>query len=382
VGAVVVSPAAMRVLVTGGAGFIGSHLADRLLVAGHSVRALDSLDPQVHSAGERPAYLDAEVELVERDIRDRSAVGRALDGVDAVVHLAAAVGVGQSMYEIERYTSINALGTAILLEEVVERRGSLQRLLVASSMSIYGEGQYYNPRTGEGGIAPRLRSLPQLEKRQWELAADDGQPLEAEPTAEAKPLHPTSIYAVGKRDQEEMVLGVGAAYGIPSVALRFFNVYGERQALSNPYTGAAAIFASRLLNDRAPLLFEDGEQTRDFIDVRDVARACELALTSDRAEGQAINVGTGVPTSVLELAGAIADGLGRRGEPEVLGQYRAGDIRHCYADTTLAEQLLGFRAEIPFASGMADLLAWLEAQDARDQVDEAHAALVARGLAR
>ena len=366
---------------TGGAGFIGSHLADRLLAAGHSVRALDSLDPQVH-AGKRPAYLDAEVELVEGDVRDRAALAGALDGVEAVVHLAAAVGVGQSMYEIERYTSINALGTAILLEEVVERRGTIEKLLVASSMSIYGEGQYRNPRTGKGGIAPRLRSASQLEARQWELAGDDGQPLEPEPTAEAKPLHPTSIYAVGKRDQEEMVLSVGAAYGIPSVALRFFNVYGERQALSNPYTGAAAIFASRLLNDHPPLVFEDGRQTRDFIDVRDVARACELALVADGADGQAVNVGTGVPTSILELADAIAHGLGKHLEPDVLGQFRAGDIRHCYADATLAEQLLGFRSEIPFRNGMADLLAWLEAQDARDEVDEAHAALVARGLAR
>ena len=367
---------------TGGAGFIGSHLADRLLAGGHSVRALDSLDPQVHAARERPDYLDPAVELVAGDVRDRTAVGRALDGVEAVVHLAAAVGVGQSMYEIERYTSINAVGTAILLEEVVERRDSTQRLLVASSMSIYGEGQYRNPLTGEGGIAPRLRSESQLEARQWELVSDDGQSLEPEPTAEAKPLHPTSIYAVGKRGQEEMVLSVGAAYGIPSVALRFFNVYGERQALSNPYTGVAAIFASRLLNDRDPLVFEDGKQTRDFIDVRDVARCCELALESDRAEGQVINVGTGVPTSVLQLAATIADGLGKNAEPEILGQYRAGDIRHCYADTTLAEQLLGFRAEIPFSRGMEDLLRWLEAQEARDQVDVAHAALVARGLAR
>jgi dTDP-L-rhamnose 4-epimerase len=372
----------MRVLVTGGAGFIGSHLADRLLAAGHSVRALDSLDPQVHAEVERPGYLDPAVELVAGDVRDRPAVGRALDGVDAVVHLAAAVGVGQSMYEIERYTSVNALGTAILLEEVLERRDSIQRLLVASSMSIYGEGQYLNPRTGEGRIAPRLRSLSQLEARQWEPVGEDGQPLEPEPTAEAKPLYPTSIYAVGKRDQEEMVLSVGAAYGIPSVALRFFNVYGERQALSNPYTGAAAIFASRLLNDRAPLVFEDGKQTRDFIDVRDVARSCELALTSDSADGQVINVGTGVPTSVLELAAAIADGLGKRVEPEVLGHYRAGDIRHCYADTALAEELLAFRAEIRFSDGMEDLLAWLEAQEARDQVDAAHAVLVARGLTR
>ena len=260
----------MRVLVTGGAGFIGSHLADRLLAQGHEVRALDNLDPQVHPAGERPDYLDDEVELQVGDVRDHDAVRRALDDVDAVVHFAAAVGVGQSMYEIERYTSINAIGAAVVLEEVLERRDEIEKLLVASSMSIYGEGQYGNPQTGESGLAPGLRPDSQLAAREWEVLADDGTPLEPEPTAETKPLRPTSIYAIGKRDHEEMMLAVGAAYGIPAVALRFFNVYGERQALSNPYTGAAAIFASRLLNDRAPLVFEDGNQTRDFIDVRDI----------------------------------------------------------------------------------------------------------------
>jgi dTDP-L-rhamnose 4-epimerase len=370
------------VLVTGGAGFIGSHLADRLLAAGHSVRALDSLDAQVHAESKRPDYLDPGVEVVIGDIRDRSAVSRALDGIEAVVHLAAAVGVGQSMYEIERYTSTNALGTAVLLDQILDRRDSIRKVVVASSMSIYGEGQSRNPRTGESGIAPALRSQKQLEARQWEIAGEDGLPLEPQPTSESKPLRPTSIYAVGKRDQEEMVLCVGAAYGIPSVALRFFNVYGVRQALSNPYTGVAAIFASRLLNNRPPLVFEDGKQTRDFVDVRDVARCCELALTSAGADGQTVNVGTGTPTTVLAVARVIADGLGRAVDPQIVQQYRAGDIRHCYADTTRAGQLLGFHAEIAFERGMQDLVPWLEAQEARDEVDVAQAALVARGLVR
>jgi dTDP-L-rhamnose 4-epimerase len=296
--------------------------------------------------------------------------------------LAAAVGVGQSMYEIERYTSINAIGASVLLEEVVERRNAIRKLLVASSMSIYGEGQYRDPRTGDSGLAPSQRPESQLVARQWEVLADDGAELEPEPTAETKPLHPTSIYAINKRDHEEMTLVVGAAYGIPSVALRFFNVYGERQALSNPYTGAAAIFASRLLNDRAPLVFEDGNQTRDFIDVRDIARCCSLALTSGAADSRAVNVGTGRPTSVLDVARVIADGLGKDIEPEIVNQYRAGDIRHCYADPRLADELLGFRAEIDFESGMRDLLTWLETQEASDSVDAAREALAARGLAR
>ncbi len=372
----------MRVLITGGAGFIGSHLADYLLRQGHVVRALDDLDPQVHADGGRPAYLDPEVELVSADVRNRDAVRRALERIDAVVHFAAAVGVGQSMYEIERYTSINAIGAAVLLEEVVERRDAIRKVLVASSMSIYGEGQYRDPRTGESGLAPSQRSESQLAARRWDVFADDGAELEPEPTAETKPLRPTSIYAINKRDHEEMTLAVGAAYGIPSVALRFFNVYGERQALSNPYTGAAAIFASRLLNDRAPLVFEDGNQTRDFIDVRDIARCCSLALASGEADGHAVNVGTGRPTSVLDVARVIADGLGKDIEPEIVNQYRAGDIRHCYADPRLAEELLGFRAEIDFESGMRDLLAWLETQEALDSVDAAREALAARGLAR
>jgi dTDP-L-rhamnose 4-epimerase len=372
----------MKVLVTGGAGFIGSHLADRLLAEGHEVRALDNLDGQVHPGGERPEYLHGDVELQTGDVRDGDAVRRALDGVDALVHFAAAVGVGQSMYEIERYTSINAIGAAVVLEQALERRDTIEKLLVASSMSIYGEGQCRNPRTGESGLAPGLRPEQQLAAREWDVLADDGKPLESEPTAETKPLRPTSIYAINKRDHEEMFLAVGAAYGIPAVALRFFNVYGERQALSNPYTGVAAIFSSRLLNDRAPLVFEDGRQTRDFVDVRDIARCCVLALATDGADGRTVNVGTGVPTSVLEVARTIARGLGKPSEPELVQEYRAGDIRHCYADTRLAEELLGFRAEIAFEDGMQDLLAWLEGREAEDSVDAAREALVARGLAR
>jgi dTDP-L-rhamnose 4-epimerase len=372
----------MRVLVTGGAGFIGSHLADALLAEGYDVRALDNLDAQVHGGRARPGYLDPDVELVVGDVRDRTAVARALDGVDTVVHFAAAVGVGQSMYEIERYAAVNTLGCAVLLEEAVARRDRIAKLLVASSMSIYGEGQYANPLTGKHGLAPGLRPEERLARREWEVAADDGTELVPEPTAETKPLRPSSVYAISKRDHEELTLAVGAAYGIPAVALRFFNVYGERQALSNPYTGVAAIFASRLLNGRRPLVFEDGLQTRDFIDVHDVARGCLLALATDGADGRAVNFGTGVPTSVLDVADVLARGLGVEIEPEIVGQYRAGDVRHCYADTHMAAELLGFEATIGFEEGMRHLLAWLADQEAADAVDAAHEALTARGLAR
>jgi dTDP-L-rhamnose 4-epimerase len=249
-------------------------------------------------------------------------------------------------------------------------------------MSIYGEGQYRNPRTGEAGIAPGLRPESQLAERQWDVLDDDGGPLEPEPTAETKPLRPTSVYAVNKRDHEELFLSVGAAYGTPAVALRFFNVYGERQALSNPYTGVAAIFSSRLLNDNRPVVFEDGSQTRDFIDVRDLVRGCALALATDGADGSTLNLGTGRATSIVEVARTIAAGLDKEIEPEIVEQYRAGDIRHCFADTRLAEERLGFRSEIAFEDGMRDLLAWLEGQEAVDAVDAAREALVARGLAR
>jgi dTDP-L-rhamnose 4-epimerase len=372
----------MRVLITGGAGFIGSHLADRLLAEGHEVRALDVLDRQVHDGEHAPGYLDPEVELRVGDVRDHEACATALDGVDAVVHFAAAVGVGQSMYEIERYVSVNTLGCAVLLEELVARRDRITKLLVASSMSIYGEGQYRNPVTGERGLAPALRPDAQLARREWEVLAEDGTRLEPEPTAETKPLRPTSVYAVSKRDHEELALAVGAAYGVPTVALRFFNVYGARQALSNPYTGVAAIFASRLLNGRAPIVFEDGRQTRDFIDVRDTTRACSLALAGPGADGRPVNVATGRATSVLEVARVLARGIGVDVEPEVVGQFRAGDVRHCYADTRRARDLLGFEAEIPFEDGMADLVAWLGGQAAADRVDDAYAALAARGLTR
>lgn len=372
----------MRVLVTGGAGFIGSHLVDRLLAEGHEVRVLDNLDPQVHLNGARPAYLSADAELQVGDVRDRDALARALEGVDAVAHLAAAVGVGQSMYEIERYMSVNSIGCAVLLEEVVARRDRIAKILVASSMSIYGEGQYGNPVTGEHGIAPGLRSEAQLARREWELTGADGTPLVPEPTEEEKPLRPTSIYAISKRDHEEMTLAVAAPYGIPAVSLRFFNAYGAHQALSNPYTGVAAIFAARLLNGRPPLVFEDGRQTRDFVDVRDVARACALALARAGADGEAVNVGTGRATSVLEVARVLARGLGVDIEPEIVERFRAGDIRHCYADTRKAADRLGFEPEIEFEQGMADLLDWLGGQDASDRVDAALEALTVRGLAR
>jgi dTDP-L-rhamnose 4-epimerase len=273
------------------------------------------------------------------------------------------------------------MGCATLLEAVVERRDHIRRLVVASSMSIYGEGQYGDPASGRHGLAPTLRPEEQLRRREWELCDTDGTLLVPEPTTEDKPLRPTSVYAVTKRDHEELCLAVGGAYGIPTLALRLFNVYGTRQALGNPYTGVAAIFASRLLNGHAPIAFEDGLQTRDFVHVTDVARAFHLAVEED-ADGLALNVGTGRATSILGVAQALASGLGISLTAEVVERYRAGDIRHCIADPTRATETLGFSTEVGVEEGFAELAEWLADQRPEDRVDTALDELRARGLER
>jgi dTDP-L-rhamnose 4-epimerase len=361
------------ILVTGGAGFIGSHLVDDLLEHGYDVRVLDSLVGQVHGEAERPEYLHPDAELQVGDVRDPDAVRRALEGVDAVVHLAARVGVGQSMYELTEYAGANSYGTAVLLQALLDR--PVRKLLVASSMSIYGEGA-----TRPAAAVERTRA--DLEARQFEPRGPAGEALTPLPTPETKPPANSSVYALTKYDQERLCLVFGEAYGIPAVALRFFNVYGPRQALSNPYTGVLAIFASRLLNGRPPLVFEDGEQRRDFVNVADVTRACRLALEQDGADGRAVNVGSGRSVTVNEIARELAGVLGVEIEPEVTGKYRAGDIRHCFADITLARELLGYEPRVPLEAGMAELAAWLETQSADDRVDDATAELVSRGLAR
>src|SRR4051794_11039836 len=367
------------VLITGGAGFIGSHLADALLKRGDRVRVLDNLDPQVHGdARRRPDYLDAEVELIAGDVRDPDAVARALDGVDRVVHLAACVGVGQSMYEVARYTDVNNRGTAVLLEALMKH--PVEALVMASSMSIYGEGLYRDAR-GEA-VAGSERALHRLKARQWELFDGDGETLTPLATPETKSPSLASVYALSKYDQERLCLLIGRAYNIPAVALRFFNVYGTRQALSNPYTGVLAIFAARLLNKRPPLINEDGLQRRDFVSVLDVAEACCLAL--ERAAeigGQVFNIGSGRNYTVLEVARRLAEVLNRgRIEPEITGRYRVGDIRHCFADISLAQALLGYEPRVSFEEGLLELAQWLEGQIAIDRVSQASAELASRGL--
>ena len=367
-----------QVLITGGAGFIGSHLADELLQAGYRVRALDNLTPQVHGAERRrPEYLADDVELIVGDVRNPEDVRRALRGVDAVYHFAAAVGVGQSMYEVARYTDINNLGTAVLLEALIER--PVRRLVVASSMSIYGEGLFRAP---DGTLVEGVeRTRDQFSRGEWEVRGPDGEILTPVPTPESKRPTLASVYALSKYDQERLCLMIGEAYGIPTVALRFFNVYGPRQALSNPYTGVLAIFASRLLNNNSPMIFEDGCQRRDFVSVHDVARAARLALETEHATGNVFNIGSGESFTVRQIAERIATAVGKEYiAPEITGKYRVGDIRHCFADIARARGVLGYQPRVTLDDGLVELARWLDGQDAEDRVGKASEELAARGL--
>jgi dTDP-L-rhamnose 4-epimerase len=363
-----------RILITGGAGFIGSHLAKTLLRQGHSVRILDNLLDQVHRGGQMQTRLPAEIEIVVGDVRDEDAVDRALRGIEQVVHLAAEVGVGQSMYEIERYVSVNDVGTAVLMQHLSRR--PVERIVVASSMSIYGEGLY---RDSSGRIYESVRRGT-IRPGDWDPRGEDGAPLTPVPTPEWKRADLASVYALTKYSQEQMVLNVAAAYGMPAVALRLFNVYGPGQALSNPYTGVLAIFASRLLNGNAPVIFEDGLQRRDFVHVEDVAQAFASALSGRGRAGQSYNIASGADRSIREVAQALSRAMGRSIEPDISGRARTGDIRHCIADISLATRELGFKPRRDFEEGLAELAEWVSIQIAEDRVPEARRELEARGL--
>ena len=367
-----------RILLTGGAGFIGSFVCDLLVEQGYQVIVLDNLDAQVHTAGQWPEWRNPKAAYHLADCSDPTVWQEWLPQADAVIHLAAAVGVGQSQYQIAHYVRTNTLGTALMLDAMVNGQHRPRKVIVAASMSSYGEGLYRRP---DGKlISPPLRPLAQLQKHEWELRDTDGEPLTPVHTPETKPLHCTSVYAITKKDQEELVLNIGRSYNIPSVALRFFNVYGPRQSLSNPYTGVAAIFLSRLRNGRPPLVFEDGGQSRDFISVHDLAAAVVKALESDALDGQVANVGTSQPRTVLEVSATLANCLGVEIAPEVTGQYRAGDVRHCFADNSRLRERLGFTPQWSFSDGMAELVDWSLSVEARDQVDQATAELRRRGL--
>jgi dTDP-L-rhamnose 4-epimerase len=343
-----------------------------------TIRVLDNLNKQVHGEEcERPAYLAQEVDLIVGDIRNENLVRNLVREADAVYHFASLVGVGQSMYQIAEYTDVNVKGTANLLEAII--RHPVQKLVVASSMSIYGEGMYRNIKGTS--VQGKERSLNHLKENHWELSDSDGSKLQPVPTSEEKVPSLASIYALTKYDQERLCLMIGAAYNVPTCALRFFNVYGTRQALSNPYTGVMAIFSSRLLNDNSPMIFEDGNQKRDFIHVSDVAKACRLALEVPESAGEVFNIGSGESYTVRQLAELLAETMDKTHlHPDITGDYRVGDIRHCFADISKAERVLGFKPKVNIKDGMKELADWLEDQLAVDQVEKAAEELKSRGL--
>jgi dTDP-L-rhamnose 4-epimerase len=367
-----------RVLVTGGAGFVGSHLADALLRQGHKVRVFDNLTPQVHPDG-WPDYLPDDLELMRGDMRDADAVKRAVAKIDVIFHFAAAVGVGQSMYEIAQYIGSNTQGTANLLQALLDTKLKIEKLVVASSMSIYGEGKYICSHCGE--VAPPPRNSEQLKSKQWDtLCPLCERVLKPVATDESKPLQCTSIYALSKKDQEEMALLFGRTYSVPVVALRYFNIYGTRQALSNPYTGVAAIFASRLLNHRSPMVFEDARQMRDFVSVYDVVQANLLAMQRCEGDGMALNIGSGRPITIGDVAKQLTRCLGATIPAEITGKYRAGDIRHCFADISAARRVLGYKPRHAFADSIVELVEWLRSQTAVDRAAQMVHELTAYGL--
>jgi dTDP-L-rhamnose 4-epimerase len=369
------------ILVTGGAGYIGSHLVDALVVRGYRVVVLDSLEPQVHRSGAWPAYGNAGATYVRGSVTDRAVFQPLITAADAVVHFAAAVSVGQSMYQIERYVDVNTRGTGILLDVLVNERHHVEKLIVASSVGVYGEGAYWC--ADHGDQFPGLRPAEQLVAKAWEPRCGAcGRPLEARPTREDKPLYRDNIYSMTKYHQEEMVLLIGKTYGIPAVAPRFFNVYGPRQSLSNPYAGVAAIFLSRLLNDREPVVFEDGGQLRDFVSIHDVVDGLILMLENPGADYLPVNLGAGERVSILQVAGTLARLLGKSIEPKVLQTGRRFDIRHCFADIERARATLGFSPKVTLEQGMAELIEWARSGSdaAVDLFDHALGELQSRGL--
>ena len=371
--------ASKHILVTGGAGFIGSFLVDVLIAKGHKVRIFDNLEPQVHPNGKRPDYLNPKAEFMHDDVTDMAALKRALADVEVVFHEAAMVGVGQSMYQIRRYVDVNTFGTANLLDLLVNTEHNVKKLLVASSMSIYGEGSYTCAKCGP--VHPPVRTDTQMQKGDFEVHCPScNSVLAPHGVSETKPLEPTSIYAITKKDQEDMVLTTGKAYGIPSVALRYFNVYGPRQSLSNPYTGVAAIFMSRIKNNHAPLIFEDGSQSRDFVSVHDIVQANLLAMDSTAADYENFNVGTGNQVSIKQVADILLRLYGKQIKSEVNGKFRKGDIRHCFSDITKIKKALGYVPKVNFEQGMQELIAWAANAEAVDKVEQATAELERKGL--
>ena len=366
-----------HILVTGGVGFIGSHLVDALINEGHEVTILDNLEPQVHP--NVPRYLNKNAKFVRGDVKDYNLLKSMVKDVDIIFHEAAMVGVGQSMYEVKKYIETNVNGTANLLDLLVNTEHNVKKLLVASSMSIYGEGSYKCENCGY--IEPGLRTLEQMRDRDFELHCPKcGNYLEPIATPEDKKLASNSIYAISKKVQEELCLTIGKAYSIPVVALRYFNVYGPRQSLSNPYTGVVAIFMSRIKNNKPPIIFEDGNQSRDFISVYDIVRANIIAMRSSNANYEVFNVGTSKPITIKRVAEILIELYGINIKPLITNNFRKGDVRHCFADISKIKSKLGFEPKVGFEQGLKELIEWSKHEEAVDKVEDATKELKNKGL--
>ena len=367
-----------KVLVTGGCGFIGSHLVDKLLEKNYQVIVYDNLDKQVHPDG-IPEYINLNSRYIFEDIRKKKELKKLIKEVDYIFHFAAKVGVGQSQYQIEEYVDVNIRGTANLLDILVNTKNNVKKLIVASSMSIYGEGLYICEKCGD--VKPELRDFKEEKIDNWEpkcpFCSGEIKPV---PTPETLPLKSNSIYAISKKEQEEMALLIGKTYKIPVVSLRFFNVYGPRQSLSNPYTGVCAIFLSRIKNNNPPVIFEDGLQTRDFIWVEDVVNACILSMEKEAANYEIFNVGSGKPISILEIANLLIKLLGKDLKPDITFKFRKGDVRHCYADISKIKSKIGFEPKTTLEDGLKKLIEWAKKTKAEDKFEKAHKELKKKGL--
>lgn len=368
-----------KILVTGGAGFIGSHLVDGLIAKGFQVRVLDNLYKQIHPSGKLPAYFNKKAQFIKGDVTNRKDWLKALEDMDAVYHMAAAVGVGQSMYEIEHYVKVNSLGTALLLDILANKKHGIKKIIVAASMSSYGEGTYKCKKCGD--VRPPLRNEANLAKKDFNVYCPNcSQIVTPIPTNEEAKQNCNSIYAINKKNQEEMVLNVGLSYGIPAVALRYFNVYGTRQSLSNPYNGVVAIFMSRIKNGKQPVINEDGLQTRDFIHVKDVTAANIAVLEDSKANFQVFNVGSGIPTTIREIALLLARIYKSNIKPDITFKIRKLDVRHCYADISKIKGLVGWKPEVDSEEGLREVTNWASRENSVDKLDFALQQLAKRGL--
>lgn len=368
-----------RILVTGGAGFIGSFLVDRLVILGHQVTVFDNLESQVHVGGKRPKYLNPQSKFIQGDVRDYDVLLEALQNIEVVFHEAAAVGVGQSNYEIKRYMDVNAGGTANLLDAIVNHKLPIQKILTTSSMTAYGEGMYHCNQHGD--MKADLRSWEQMEQKDWQIHCPKcNQPIAPLPTPETAPQPCNSVYALSKKTQEDMLHLVGKIYQIPITTLRCFNVYGPRQSLSNPYTGVTAIFISRLKNHKTPVVYEDGDQSRDFVSVHDVVNALVMSMDTPKSDYQICNIGSGKPTSIKNVATTLAKLLGEGSIPEISQTPRKNDIRHCFADISKAKEILGWEPKVSLEQGMKELIAWSVKEESSDDFDKATQELKAKGI--